>query len=179
MLADLLLLVGLLFLLWRFFKKPDGMPPGRWGLPLIGYIPLTRKSIHDQLFDLHKKYGGIYVWRFGTKVNVILHDYQLIKDAFTSQDFVDRPSLKFLQYGEETANGLIATNGSLWHNNRRFALRQLRDLGMGKFKLVAAMQRQGTQLVQQLKKQAGRPAPLPHALHVAVLNVIWQMVGGE
>ncbi|XP_042238331.1 cytochrome P450 2L1-like [Homarus americanus] len=105
MLAELLLLVGLLFLLWRVFKKPDGMPPGLWGLPLIGYIPLTRKSIHDQLFDLHKKYGDIYVWRFGTQVIVILHDYQLNKDAFTNQDFVDRPPWKFFQYGEETANG--------------------------------------------------------------------------
>ncbi|XP_042218258.1 cytochrome P450 2L1-like [Homarus americanus] len=179
MLVELLLLVALFFLLWRFFKKTDGMPPGRWGLPLIGYIPLTRKRIHDQLFDLHKKYGDIYVWRFGTQVIVILHDYQLNKDAFASQDFIDRPPWNFFRYGEETASGVIASGGSLWHNNRRFVLRQLRDLGMGKSRMVAAVQWQGTQLVQQLKNQAGRPAPLPHALEVAIVNVIWQMVAGK
>ncbi|XP_042238242.1 cytochrome P450 2L1-like [Homarus americanus] len=179
MLVELLLLVALFFLLWRFFKKTDGMPPGRWGLPLIGYIPLTRKSIHNQLFDLHKKFGDIYVWRFGTQVMVILHDYQLNKDAFTSQDFLDRPPWNFFRYGEEAANGVIASGGSLWQNNRRFVLRQLRDLGMGKSRMVAAVQWQGTQLVQQLKNQAGRPAPLPHALEVTIVNVIWQMVAGE
>lgn len=50
---------------------------------------------------------------------------------------------------------------------------------MGKSRLVAAVQTQATVLVEELKKQAGDPKTLPHALYVTIVNVIWQMVGGE
>ena len=73
----------------------------------------------------------------------------------------------------------MGSNGLLWHNNRRFALRQLRDLGMGKSKLVEAVHTQATILVEELRKQTGRPARIPHALAVAVVNIIWQMVGSK
>ena len=75
--------------------------------------------------------------------------------------------------------GLVGSNGLLWQNNRRFALRQLRDLGMGKSKLVAAVHTQAGMMVEEFKKQAGRPARVPHAMSVAVVNIIWQMVGSK
>lgn len=75
--------------------------------------------------------------------------------------------------------GVISSNGVRWNHNRRFALRQLRDLGMGKSRLVGAVHTQANMLVKELKKQAGRPAPLPHAMNIAIINIIWQMIAGE
>lgn len=49
---------------------------------------------------------------------------------------------------------------------------------MGKSKLVAGIQEQATKLVERLKQQANKAAPVPHALKVAVVNVIWNMVAG-
>lgn len=49
---------------------------------------------------------------------------------------------------------------------------------MGKSKLVAGIQEQATKLVERLKQQANQAAPVPHALKVAVVNVIWNMVAG-
>lgn len=34
---------------------------GPWGLPLVGYVPLTRKSIPQQLNDLRNKHGDIFL----------------------------------------------------------------------------------------------------------------------
>lgn len=50
---------------------------------------------------------------------------------------------------------------------------------MGKSMLVEAVQKQSKMLVDELKKQSGQPAPIPHALNVAVINIIWKMTAGE
>ncbi|XP_050695441.1 cytochrome P450 2L1-like isoform X2 [Eriocheir sinensis] len=63
MLVEALLFGALIFLLWQSLRKPPGLPPGRWGLPLVGYIPLTRKSLEDQLQDLWKQHGDIFLGR--------------------------------------------------------------------------------------------------------------------
>ncbi|KAK4328292.1 hypothetical protein Pmani_001276 [Petrolisthes manimaculis] len=180
MLVEVVLLVAVVLMLLKVLRKPHGLPPGRWGLPLVGYVPLTRKNIEDQLMDLHKKHGDIYTWRMGTQVFVFLHDYRLTREAFMRPEFVDRPDWLVFKFKEEKSLGVLGSNGSQWHNNRRFSLRQLRDLGMGKSKLVAAVHTQARQLVQELRKQADQPAKhLPIALSAAIMNIIWNMVASR
>ncbi|XP_071546258.1 cytochrome P450 2L1-like isoform X2 [Panulirus ornatus] len=115
----------------------------------------------------------------GTQVVVFLHDYHLAKSAFHGPEFLNRPDLSLFTLLECPALGVVGSNGSIWRNNRRLTLRQLRDLGMGKSKLVGPLQTQAMILVEELKKQAGKPRPIPHALTVASVNVIWQMVVGK
>ncbi|KAK3874427.1 hypothetical protein Pcinc_020632 [Petrolisthes cinctipes] len=175
--VEALLLVLLFLLLKKVWSKPDGLPPGRWGLPYIGSIPFFSKlTLYEHLKDLQKKHGDIYTWRMGTEVIVFIHDYKLTKEILNRPEVSDRPDWIFFTLGDKPPLGIGSTNGELWHNNRRFSLRQLRDLGMGKSKLVAAVHNQATILVEELKKQSGQPAPVPHAVNVAVINIIWQMV---
>lgn len=170
--------MALLFLLWQVLKKPSDLPPGRWGLPLVGWVPLSfKKSLEEHLQDLHKQHGNIYTWRMGSQVIVFLHDYKMLRDAFASTDFVDRPNWQLFTMNEVPVKGLVGSNGLVWHNNRRFALRQLRDLGMGKSKLVAAVHTQAEMLIEEFRKQAGRADKVPHATKVAVVNIVWQMIG--
>ncbi|XP_047472152.1 cytochrome P450 2L1-like [Penaeus chinensis] len=180
MLAELLLGLALLYLLWfAIFKKPDGLPPGRWGLPLVGYIPLNGKRMDEQFKDLHKQHGDIYVWRMGTQVNVFLHSYQLSREALSSSDFLDRPIWELFRFLEPVTLGVIGSNGNIWHINRRFSLRQLRDQGMGKSSLVSAVQNQANKLIEALKGQANKSERIPRDLRVAVINIIWHMVASK
>ncbi|XP_050695435.1 cytochrome P450 2L1-like [Eriocheir sinensis] len=179
MLVEALLFGALIFLLWQSFRKPPGLPPGRWGLPLVGYIPLTSKSMEEQIQDLRKQHGDIFLWKMGTQLMVFLHDYKLVKEAFSRTEFTNRPDWETFKFFEDPIKGIASSNGLLWHNNRRFTLRQLRDLGMGKSKLVEAIQHQALQFRKSIAKQAGKAAPIPHDLHVAVVNVIWQMVASK
>lgn len=75
--------------------------------------------------------------------------------------------------------GVIGSNGNIWHINRRFSLRQLRDQGMGKSSLVSAVQNQANKLIEALKGQANRPERIPRDLRVAVINIIWHMVASK
>ncbi|MPC47869.1 Cytochrome P450 2L1 [Portunus trituberculatus] len=76
-------------------------------------------------------------------------------------------------------SGVVSSNNLIWHNNRRFSLRQLRDLGMGKSKLVEAVQERAMWLVENFSKHAGNGAPIALPIKIAITNVIWQLVGGK
>ncbi|XP_068240641.1 cytochrome P450 2L1-like [Palaemon carinicauda] len=175
MLIEVILLATTLALLWLVFKRPSGLPPGRWGLPVIGYIPTSGKNIDDILKDFQKEYGDIYIWKFGSRIQVFIHDYHIVKQILGSPDYIDRPDMESFKIFEEVPLGISGSNGAIWHNNRRFILRQLRDLGMGKSRLVEAVQEQAEILIEALKEQAGKEAPIADALNYVIMNIIWKM----
>lgn len=74
------------------------------------------------------------------------------------------------------AAGVVMSNGQRWQNARRFLLRHLRDLGMGKSRLDGAILHEAQQLVEDFRREEGKAAPLPDSLNIAVLNIIWQLV---
>ncbi|XP_069970562.1 cytochrome P450 2L1 [Penaeus vannamei] len=181
MLTEALLGVLLLVLLFAFVnKRPQNLPPGLWGLPIIGKLPSSEVSLCDQVDELKKKFGNIVSWRMGSRIFIFFCDYRTIKAAFAKVEFTDRPDFySFDVFNEFTKTGVINTNGALWQNNRRFALRHLRDLGMGKTRLEEAIQHEAVCLVEDFARHAGRPGPLPWSINVAVLNVIWMMVANR
>ncbi|RXG51536.1 cytochrome P450 2H2 [Armadillidium vulgare] len=78
-----------------------------------------------------------------------------------------------------TTNGILSSNGHHWQEIRHFSLRHLRDLGMGKSKLVSAIHYEASELIKEIKKLAGKPGPFPEALNPAVINILWQIVASK
>nr|XP_027214807.1 cytochrome P450 2L1-like [Penaeus vannamei] len=176
-------LLGILLLILAFSyanRRPKNLPPGPWGLPLIGKFPASQVSVSEQVVELRKKFGNIVSWRIGSRIFIFFCDYRTIKAAFAKMEFADRTDFFSAgHFNKFTRTGLINTEGLLWQNNRRFALRHLRDLGMGKTRLEEAIQHEAVCLVEDFARHAGRPGPLPWSINVAVLNVIWQMVASR
>ncbi|KAK8722087.1 hypothetical protein OTU49_012473, partial [Cherax quadricarinatus] len=107
-------------------------------------------------------------------------DFKLVKEAFSKIECTDRPHWEpfhFLTDGKES--GVIMTNGQHWQNARRFLLRNLRDLGMGKSYLEVPIQEEAQMLVNDFRKYDGKAVPLPNSINIAVLNVIWQLVASR
>ncbi|KAB7503270.1 hypothetical protein Anas_05969 [Armadillidium nasatum] len=180
MIGEIILLTCITLFLWNIFKKPPDYPPGPWGLPLFGFIPFNVSKIETQLEELRKKHKNIFSWRIGSRLFVFLCEPKLMKEAFQSQIFADRPDLIIFSILEGQENfGVAGTNGLQWHNNRKFMIRHLKDLGMGKSKLVPSIQHEATEFVKIMKKQVGTPAPIPKALTPAIFNVLWQMVASK
>ena len=75
--------------------------------------------------------------------------------------------------------GIIASNGLPWLHDRRFVLRNLRDLGMGKSYLEEAIQFEAQEIVKEIKSLGEKPMIPPKGLQTAVFNIIWQMVASK
>merc|ERR1719167_1131029 len=120
--------------------------------------------MEEQLLDLHKEHGDIYLWRFGSQVVVFLHSFKLCKQAFSMPELTNRPDWEIFMKNEPVPLGVLSSSGKIWHDNRRFTLRQLRELGMGKSKMVTAVQEQAQLLVGVLARQSDKVAPVSDAL---------------
>ncbi|XP_042857255.1 cytochrome P450 2L1-like [Penaeus japonicus] len=176
MLTEALLGILLVVLFVVFVnKKPPNLPPGIWGWPVVGSLPSEDVSLGEQVLELRKKHGDIVSWRMGSRIFIFFCDYKLIKSAFSKIEFTDRPDFySFDIFNEYTKSGIANTNGQMWVDNRRFALRQLRDLGMGKTRLEKAIQYEAVCLVKDLGPYRD-VLVLPASITVAVLNVIWKL----
>ncbi|CAL4206598.1 unnamed protein product, partial [Meganyctiphanes norvegica] len=67
------------------------LPPGPWGYPLMGYLPMLDAKMHVTLTNLARQFGSIYRLRFGPKMCVVLSDPKVIKEAFRREEFAYRP----------------------------------------------------------------------------------------
>ena len=76
-------------------------------------------------------------------------------------------------------SGLFNASGEKWLTSKRFTMKNLKDLGLGKSSLETAVEFEAKALVDDYKKYVGRPTELPISLSVAILNVIWKMISGE
>nr|XP_045617858.1 cytochrome P450 2L1-like [Procambarus clarkii] len=178
MVTEALLGVVLLVLLALVLnRRPKGLPPGEWGWPVLGALMPSGISMEEHATNLMQKYGDIFTWRLGSRTMVFLNNFQLIKEAFSNLSLQDRPDFyTFDSFSSFKKIGLANSTGLTWHNNRRFSLRQLKDLGMGKSSLMEAIQNEAEVLVADFGKHTGTPQPIPWSLNCAVLNVIWKIV---
>jgi methyl farnesoate epoxidase/farnesoate epoxidase len=75
--------------------------------------------------------------------------------------------------------GLLASEGPGWAEQRRFALRNLRDLGFGKKSMEELIQEDVVEFIESLKSECGKPVYIQKHLNLVVLNTLWKIVGGE
>lgn len=95
--------VFILFIYWlikRFLDRHDvyNIPPGPYGLPIVGYLPFLGQQPHKVLSQLGKKYGNVFSIQMGAHLGVVLNDWKAIKSALIDQSdiFSGRPILDII-----------------------------------------------------------------------------------
>lgn len=87
---QIILLAVLVLLIVRLWRD-RGVPPGPFGLPIVGYLPwMNPTTPYETLMNLSKKYGPIYGLYLGNVYTVVLSDARdvrnvLAKDAFSGR----------------------------------------------------------------------------------------------
>ncbi|KAB7497403.1 Cytochrome P450 2L1 [Armadillidium nasatum] len=181
MILEACLIFLILYVTFIYLKPKGNLPPGPMGIPFIGCMPYF--SI-DNCITAKNKYGNLFMTKTGVSNMLYICDYKTAKEALSKFEFADRPHWKLMEFFKEEkergrAGGIITSNGSHWHHNRRFLLRHLRDLGMGKSKIEGIIMREVEDLVEDFKGLTKEPSKLPFSINVAVLNVIWQLVSSH
>ncbi|CAG7724125.1 unnamed protein product [Allacma fusca] len=181
MITELLIFGLALIISARFLRrKSKHFPPGPWGFPVIGHLPLLGQSPHKTLLKWTRTYGPVIGVQFGSYRTVVINDAKLIKEALNNNAFSGRPPLKpLLARSDGVAKGILFTEGHIWHDQRRFTLKNLRDFGFGKNSMEAKIQDEIIELMDRFKDSVGKPLQIRNAFNAAVLNALWSIMLGE
>ena len=73
------------FYIRKFLENQEKLPPGPWGLPILGYLPFIDSNSPQLTVDkLIKTYGQTVYVNFGQVPCVILSDPKIIKSCFSN-----------------------------------------------------------------------------------------------
>ena len=150
------------------------------GWPILGHLLYLDQANPYPLMEYYtKKYGPIFRLQMGSLDAVILTDYHSIKQAFNHPDMTQRPKILGFEISSSNYHGLALSNGTIWQDQRRFALRQLRDLGMGKASIETHIQRELSAITEGFKCNLDKPVDLNTDLNIAITNIVWAIVAGS
>jgi len=92
----------------QFLGELRRLPPGPWGVPVLGYLPFLKGDVHLHFHQLVKQYGSIFSARLGNQLVVVLSDHHTIREAFKREEFTGRPHTGFSNlvggYGKQIVN---------------------------------------------------------------------------
>lgn len=80
----------------QLIRETRSLPPGPWGLPIVGSLPFLKGDLHLHYRDLTKQYGSLFSTRLGSQLIVVLSDYKTIRDAFRKEEFTGRPTTEVI-----------------------------------------------------------------------------------
>uniref|UniRef100_A0AC34R4L1 Cytochrome P450 n=1 Tax=Panagrolaimus sp. JU765 TaxID=591449 RepID=A0AC34R4L1_9BILA len=135
MIFELICLFVGYYLLYSFYLKRKDLPPGPTPLPILGnLLSIDNNQIEPALKNWTKKYGDIYTIWYGHVPVVLLNDLKTIIETFQKdgEAYSGRFYTKGFAYLTNGYGGVTFSDGPLWREHRRFALRVFRDFGLGK-----------------------------------------------
>ncbi|XP_787466.2 cytochrome P450 2U1 [Strongylocentrotus purpuratus] len=186
--ALIALLVFLLSLVvtHRFYQNGDdskSLPPrGPREWPVIGIIPsLVGDEPYKLLARMSPQYGPVFLTRIGMISTLIINDFDSMKEALvrSGDDFADRPKFGMMEYITKGKGIISAHVGDSQREKRRFGLAALRELGMGKSRLVENISDEIETLCDVFMRYEGKPFNPAHDITVSVSNIISWIVFGK
>ncbi|KAL1236539.1 Cytochrome P450 1A2 [Trichinella spiralis] len=79
-------------LLWWTCRGGGKLPPGPFGLPIVGYMPWLGSKMNLTLTRLWEQYGDVYSIRVGSRQLVVVNGQRAIRGALATNDhFAGRP----------------------------------------------------------------------------------------
>ena len=150
-----------LFAIYKWSSKPDKFPPGPPILPFVGSLPFLPPEVKQGKIKfqtyLQQAYGPIAGVYMNNRPVVIVSEFNLIKDLYKRYEASGRPIRKpfhELRFGSEDGSqrGLLQSSGTEWQEQRRFTLKNLRDMGFGKSSMEDQILDEIDKLCQLLEK---------------------------
>ena len=72
-------------------RRPDWLPPGPRGYPVLGYIPYLQTESNRVFMRLAQKYGPTFGIKLGLNDVIVVNDFKTARLVLMSDNFLDRP----------------------------------------------------------------------------------------
>ncbi|XP_064648389.1 cytochrome P450 2J4-like [Lineus longissimus] len=181
-LATVGIFVVVFILAWLLLSMPKNLPPGPWGLPIVGYLPFIKHDLAMTATEFGRKHNTeIVTIKVFNRRFTALNNLDLVKEFMVKKDnLTDRPSdgglLETFHPGHK---GLLNSSGPLWKEHRRFALTVFRDFGMGK---IAVEEKVGDELegtIKAINDTKGLPYNPQDMAMGAASNIVCNIIFGQ
>ncbi|RVX14188.1 Cytochrome P450 CYP736A12 [Vitis vinifera] len=129
--AILLVILGAMWVTLSHLKLRAGyrkLPPGPWGLPIVGSLHMLGSLPHRNLSRLAKKYGPIMFMRLACVPTIVVSSPEAAKLVMKTHDvvFASRPKLQAYEYLSYGAKGVIFTEyGPYWRHVKKLCALEL------------------------------------------------------
>jgi len=169
-------------------KYNTGKILGPWFLPLAGsapfimlYEPRMLSYPYRAMYKLSIKYGNVMKVGLGLQQWIILSGFKEIQEFSMSENSVSHlPSKTFDEiYSFDRPLGIIFPDGELWREQRKFGVKTLRQLGVGKSSLEDKMLEETKNMIlymNNLINTKGSLVEMDAFFDLPCLNIIWGLV---
>ncbi|XP_072161223.1 probable cytochrome P450 305a1 isoform X2 [Bemisia tabaci] len=179
-------LIGLILAyVFRNFRRPENFPPGPEGLRFIGNVPLIKRlsrekgGLHLAFSSLAEQFKtSILGLQLGSDLVVVVFSEDNLAAVHLDEVFNARPNDFFSRlrtFG--VCKGVTFTDGDLWLEHHKFALKHLHQLGFGKVKVKNLIKEEISHFVKLLNNQRDDVCITKYLARL-VLNVLWTVVAG-
>jgi len=176
----LVLLAVVAFILYSLLIfRPKNFPPGPPCLPVFGSIPFVPTK-HVQ-FTMQKKwlkeYGPVVGLMYGSHPVIATVSGEACLEVLRRDEFQGRPdSFNSRDRAFNKRLGFFFTDGQFWIDQRRFSLRNLRDLGFGKRSLEVIILDEAEELIKRLEPNDIQTSGF---FNLPAINILWSVLGGD
>lgn len=159
----------------------------KW-LPILGTLTTVHRLrsvfgyFHLIWHHFYQKYGPIVGIRIGKSHLVIISGRNAVREFYNLDVINGRPNGFF--YRIRTFNkrlGVVFTDGDTWDVQRKFSMKILRQMGMGRANMIEHIEHECIEMVGYLKRKSANNEliEMQHAFDIPVLNILWTLIAGQ
>ncbi|KAK8773493.1 hypothetical protein V5799_011975 [Amblyomma americanum] len=151
------------------------LPPGPWGVPVLGYLPFLRGQQHVVFKRIAEKYGPVFSVKLGAMNVAVLNDFESISEGYSK--LLHRPKALFLDHAGIT--GVSNLNGRAWAENRRFCLRSITSGSYGGKTMEQQVEDEAVYLAEKIAEAEGEAINVADLVLPSVSNNVTALVVGS
>ncbi|KAL3877361.1 hypothetical protein ACJMK2_035083 [Sinanodonta woodiana] len=178
--------ISLLLLKHFVFISKKNAPPGPWGFPIIGHLPLVGDKPHVTFKRWRKTYGDVFKIWMGGWDTVVINGQNAVKGALEGTDdtYSGRPifyTMKVIKDVNSNENTLsFAEFDSSWFVHRKLASKALRTFSNTRNHSVQDLvTEEAMYMIDALLKHNGQPFFPDSEISKSVGSVIYQLCYGR
>ncbi|GAB6025227.1 hypothetical protein CHUAL_010648 [Chamberlinius hualienensis] len=153
------------------------LPPGPWGLPLVGYLPWIRKNAYESFIDISKKYGGLFSVNLGSETVVVLNDWKAVKATLLDQPnvFSGRKDVHLARYMVKKKD-IVFTDGNAWKIQRKLTVQGFIKIGLLNKSMENRILDLTQNVIEKLSLYNNKEAPMDSIFFSSILLTNWKLI---